>query len=321
MSYYKRVAAGVRADFLAGHSLGEVNALLAAECFEFEAGLRLVRKRGEVMSRVSNGAMAAIGNTTKLEIERTLRANGLNNLDLANYNTPSQIVISGLVDEIARAQPLFDQGTTLYYPLNTSGAFHSRFMQAAQEEFRQFLADFTLAEPKIPVIANVTARPYKGGEMQDTLASQMSRTVRWSESMQYLMAIGAARGTTMQFEEVGHGDVLTRLWQTIQRQTPASVLQTIIEDGQADELLRKPDEAPAARMQTPESAPSARVDAATKVTNWNSRHPVGTRVRSLIADYAELETRTQAIVLFGHRAAVYMNGYNGYFDLDELTPV
>jgi malonyl CoA-acyl carrier protein transacylase len=159
LSYFKKVERSGKPDFLAGHSLGEFNALLAAECFDFETGLRLVKKRGELMGKVTGGGMAAILNATKEQIEATLAQNGLHNVDLANYNTPSQIVISGLADEIMRAQPLFQVGKLLYYPLNTSGAFHSRFMKAVRDEFAQYLSGFTFAEPKIPVIANVTARP------------------------------------------------------------------------------------------------------------------------------------------------------------------
>ena len=306
LSYYKKIGqSGARPDFLAGHSLGELNALLAAECFDFETGLQLVRKRGELMSRAPAGAMAAVLNATREEIQAILANHGLNEIDLANCNTPSQIVISGRAEQIGRAQPLFEQGSMLFHPLNTSGAFHSRFMAAAQEEFRRFLATIPLSAPKIPVIANVTARPYRSDAMLETLASQIASTVQWSGSMQYLMAIGAERGETMQFDEVGHGDVLSRLLHTIRRQTPADLLEQLARD-----------------IKSQREAASLLVDtAADKVAVWNRTYPVGTRVKSLSTTYADLQTRTQAVVLFGHRAAVYMRGYNGYFDLDELVPV
>jgi len=295
LSYYKKLSDTAKPEFLAGHSLGEFNALLAAECFDFETGLTLVQKRGELMGQVSGGGMAAILNASKEEIEGILSRNGLTQVDLANYNTPSQIVISGLADEVAKAQPLFQTGMMLYYPLNTSGAFHSRFMHAVKEQFREFLATCKFADLKIPVISNVTARPYENAAILENLANQMVSGVRWSESIQYLMALGTERGDTMQFEEVGYGDVLTRLAQTIRRQTP----------------VKKPE------MSVAPSKPGA---APEKVSAWNKKHPIGTRVKSLIADYANLETRTEAVVLFGHRAAVYMKGYNGYFDLDEIAP-
>lgn len=292
LSYYKKVREAGEPDYLVGHSLGELNALHVAECFDFETGLKLVQKRGELMSEVANGAMAAILNASKEEIEAILRANGLSNIDLANYNTPSQIVISGLTDEIGKAQPFFQSGKMLYYPLNTSGAFHSRFMWTAKDKFQTYLKRFTFSAPKIPVIANVTAQPYGEDAVVENLSNQISSTVRWCESIQYLLQAAASRGESLQLEEVGHGDVLTKIAVTIKQQTPAPAVA-----GKKEQRT-----------------------AAEKVAAWNGKHSVGTKVRSLSTDYGGLETRTAAVVLFGHRAAVYMRGYNGYFDLDEVVP-
>jgi malonyl CoA-acyl carrier protein transacylase len=303
LSYYKKVKdSAQRPDYLLGHSLGEFNALLAAESFDFETGLRMVQKRGELMSRESNGAMAAILNATRQDIETILKANGLGNVDIANYNTPSQIVISGLSEEIGKAQQFFMSGQMLYYPLNTSGAFHSRFMRAAQEKFHAFLKGFEFAEPKIPVLANATARPYEHGEIVATLASQMSNTVRWCESVQHLMEKAARGGADIQFEEVGHGDVLTKIVHTIRQQTPAPQVRA--------EVAKAPEPLPAQKLTVTE-----------KVAAWNGKYPVGTKVKSLTRSYDSLETRTPAVVLFGHRAALYMKGYNGYFDMDEVAPL
>jgi malonyl CoA-acyl carrier protein transacylase len=303
--YLKKTGeSGRKPDFLAGHSLGEFNALLAAECFDFETGLSLVRKRGELMSRSANGGMAAVLNASKEQIEDILRENGLTNVDLANYNTPSQIVISGLADDITKAQSFFQKGRMRYYPLNTSGAFHSRFMQAAKEEFREYLQTFRFADPKIPVVSNVTARPYRAGEIVDGLSCQIASTVKWSESIQYLMALGFGRGDPAEFEEVGHGDVLTKILQTIKSQTLDSTLQLYLD---------------AEKRGGPAATPAKSVPAGEKVLAWNGKYPIGTRVKSSIADDDNLQTRSEAVVLFGHRAAVYMKGYNGYFDLEELT--
>lgn len=315
LSYFKKIETDGKPDFLAGHSLGEFDALMAAEVFDFETGLKLVKKRGELMSQVSNGAMAAVLNASKEDIERILEENGLTHIGLANYNTPSQIVISGLAEEIAKAQPLFQQGKMRYYPLNTSGAFHSKFMQPAKEKFGKYLKTFKLSNPKIPVVANVSARPYENGKILDSLSSQIASTVRWSESVQYLMALAADRDETMEFVEIGHGDVLTRLVQTIKLQTPApQPVQKAETVALAAE--EKAVEAPETAPQAPKRAPAA----ADKVAAWNRSHPVGTKVKSTVLDYPDLETRTEAVVLFGHRAAVYMKGYNGYFDLDEIAP-
>lgn len=304
LSYLKRLEdSRGTPDVVMGHSLGEFNALLAAGCFDFETGLRLVQKRGELMGQVSGGGMAAVLNASKDHIEATLKAHGLERLYLANYNTPSQIVLSGHIDEIARAEPLFKEGKMRYYPLATSGAFHSAYMQDAMAQFREVLSTHRFEAPKIPVIANVTARPYEADAILDTLASQIASTVRWSESVQHLLAAAALRGEPAEFDEVGPGDVLTKLAFTIKAQTPDPVAATA------------PAPAP-----VPASAPvPATAPAAEKVLGWNRRHPVGTRVRSTLVADAELETRTEAVLLFGHRAAVYLKGFNGYFDLDELT--
>lgn len=207
LSYFKRIEeSGNKPDYVAGHSLGEFNALLAAECFDFEAGLKLVKKRGELMSKATDGGMAAIINATKEDIETILTKHGLGKIDIANYNAPSQIVISGAKEEIAKSQEFFQEGKMLFFPLNTSGAFHSRFMKPARDKFRTYLKKFKLAEPTISVISNVTARPYGKDDVQENLANQIASAVKWSESIQYLLDQGE-----MEFGEIGHGDVLRNL--------------------------------------------------------------------------------------------------------------
>jgi malonyl CoA-acyl carrier protein transacylase len=290
LSYYKKLQDSDEApDFLAGHSLGEFNALLAAECFSFETGLRLVRKRGELMAMAPEGAMAAVLNASAQEIRTILDDNGLSSVDLANHNSAAQIVISGTPEDIKAAKPLFQSGKHLYSPLNTSGAFHSRYMEPARLEFARFLEAVEFSPLKVPVISNVTARPYEDDRAKALLAEQLTSAVRWAASVRHLLGLGE-----MEFEELGHGNVLTKLVNKIRRETP------------------QPEQPAVAQVR-----PSAQG----LVRQWNERHPVGTRVRSTIGEYRDLETATPATVLFGHRAAVYMNGYRGYFDLTEIEPV
>lgn len=306
LSYAAKLDDGAPApDFLAGHSLGEFNALHAAGVFDFATGLRLVQRRGELMGQVADGAMAAVLNASQAEIEQALREHGLHNVYMANYNTPSQIVLSGLREEIARAEELFQSGKVRYYPLATSGAFHSAYMRDAMMQFREELQSVALAEPRIPVVANVTARPYRADDVLETLSSQIASTVRWCESVQYLLAFAAANGQDADFEEIGPGDVLTKLVFTIRGQTPDVVLEQISREALADE---------------PALSDAAVPAASDKVAAWNRTHPIGTRVHTAFPEYGELKTRTEAMVLFGHRAAVYLEGYNGYFDLDEVQP-
>lgn len=339
LSYFKKIQeTGKKPDFVLGHSLGEFNALLAAECFDFEAGLKLVKKRGELMSQATDGGMAAILNATKEQIAEILEKNGLSGIDMANYNSPLQTVISGLIEDIGRAQSFFQVGEILYYPLNTSGAFHSRYMQASKEKFENYLKKFKFSEPQIPVIANLTAKPYQNNEIIATLSGQISSAVRWSESIQYLMALD--NGEPVEFEEIGHGhgDVLSKMLAKIKEQLAqvapvqtASItkVESDLENKKTATQLAEEDAAGDLQqgkqvvddfIKRLNETPKKFVEAEEKVASWNAKHPIGTKVNSTLLGYDELETRTEAVVLFGHRAAVYMKKYNGYFDLDEVTP-
>ncbi|MFZ5638596.1 MAG: ACP S-malonyltransferase [Pseudomonadota bacterium] len=217
LHYYKAVADGQRPDYVAGHSLGEYNALLAAGVFDFLTGLRLVKKRGELMSQAKDGGMAAVIGLDADAIANVLRDNGLGGIDVANFNSPSQTVVSGPVEEIKRAGPLFEAaGARMCMPLPVSAAFHSRYMEDAAKQFAEFLAPMTFAVPKVPVIANVTAEPYPVEDASEAvkalLVRQITHSVQWVRSVRYLGAQGVD-----QFAEMGPGNVLTRLVQQIQQ--------------------------------------------------------------------------------------------------------
>ena len=194
-----------RPDFLAGHSLGEYNALFAAGVFSFETGLRLVKKRGELMGAASGGGMAAVLGASAAEIRAMLAERGLDAIDIANLNTPTQTVIAGDKHALDQAADLFGQRNLRCVMLNVSAAFHSRFMQAAQAEFAQFLESFKFAAPTIPVIANATARPYEPGRVAEMLAMQIASPVQWVNSIRYLMGRGE-----VEFQEIG-ANVLTKM--------------------------------------------------------------------------------------------------------------
>lgn len=189
------------ADFLAGHSLGEYNALLAAGVFDFETGLKLVQKRGQLMAAAKGGTMAAVIGISAEKVNELLQANQLSDIDLANYNTPTQLVIAGKSESIAKAEKLFTSGGTRCVMLNVSAPFHSRYMKEAQNEFMTFLRDFQFAAPKIPVIANSTARPYQANKIAQTLADQIAGSVRWVDTIRYLMAQGSVED--MEYIEIG----------------------------------------------------------------------------------------------------------------------
>ena len=217
LHYYKAIAEGTRPAYLAGHSLGEYNALLAAGAFDFLTGLRLVQKRGELMSQAKNGGMGAVIGLNAAAISKVIADNGLSSIDVANFNTPSQTVVSGPVEDIKRAGPIFEKGgAQMYIPLQVSAAFHSRYMADAAKAFADFLAPMSFSAPRIPVIANVTAQPYPAGNASDAVKSmlvkQITSSVRWTESVRFLIGQGVT-----QFSEMGPGNVLTRMVQQIQQ--------------------------------------------------------------------------------------------------------
>ena len=211
LSYLKKIKETSRKpDYVMGHSLGEYSALFAAGAFDFETGLRLVNKRGELMSQATGGGMAAVLGLNKETVEDILKKNGFDTIDIANYNTPTQIVVSGPVSDIDKAAGLFDSIGIMYIPLNVSGAFHSRYMKEVSRIFGQYLSRFTFCKLSIPVISNVKARPYSSDSLEENLINQITHSVKWTESVKYLMGLGA-----MEFKEIGPGDVLTKLVQKI----------------------------------------------------------------------------------------------------------
>ena len=212
LMYLDRVQeTGTRPDLVAGHSVGEFAALFAAGVFDFRTGLRLVQKRGELMSRAVGGGMAAVVGMTADEIQAVLQTSGYTTIDVANLNSPRQSVISGLKDDVLAVQPAFEAaGAKKFVPLDVSGAFHSRYMQPSQAEFEAFARTFTFAAPTVPVIANVTARPYQPEQIIDNMTRQITSPVRWVESMQY-----ALQQPEPEFEEIGPGNVLTALMRQI----------------------------------------------------------------------------------------------------------
>lgn len=201
-------------NYVAGHSLGEYDALFASGVFDFETGLMLVKKRGELMSRAAGGGMAAVMGLNEEKVREILERNGLNQIEMANLNTPSQIVISGLKAEILSAKQVFEsEGAKAYIPLKVSGAFHSRFMEEAEHEFAKFMEPFQFHKMEIPVISNVYARPYQFHEIKSTLLKQITHSVKWTETIRYLMG-----KDVNEIVQVGPGKTLTGLVSTIQRE-------------------------------------------------------------------------------------------------------
>ena len=192
----------------AGLSLGEFTAHAAAGTFSFEDGLRLVSRRGTFMEEAclaTDGAMAALIGGDEVKVQELATAA---DVDVANLNAPGQIVLSGATENVDRAIALAKEfGIRRAIKLNVAGAYHSRLMSSAQEKLAAELVDTLLVLPEVPVIANYTARPVGSeGEIRSTLTSQVTGSVRWIESIQYLVEAGHRT-----FVEIGPGKVLAGL--------------------------------------------------------------------------------------------------------------
>jgi trans-AT polyketide synthase, acyltransferase and oxidoreductase domains len=213
LAFLKKCETEAPPAFLAGHSLGEYNALFAAGAYPFEIGLQLVKKRGELMDQARGGGMAAVIGLDAERVRVLLAENGATAVDIANLNSPFQVVISGAKDEIVRLQAPFQQaGATRYTVLRVSAAFHSRFMKPVMAEFGRFLESYDFAPPAIPVITNLTARPLRADRIRATLCEQIGNPVRWCESICYLMGKGV-----QEFVECGYGLMLTGMYFHIRR--------------------------------------------------------------------------------------------------------
>ncbi len=202
----------IKPDFVIGHSLGEYAALYASGAFDFTTGLKLVQKRGALMSAASGGGMAAILGMDGDAVTTALSELGADSIDVANFNSPRQTVISGLKADIETFAPqLMEKGAKKVVILKVSGAFHSRYMKPAADEFEAFLNAFSFSSLKIPCIANCSAEPYTDESIASNLIRQIYSSVRWIETIMGLREQGAET-----FIEVGPGSVLKGLLRQIQ---------------------------------------------------------------------------------------------------------
>ncbi len=231
--------AGIEAPaFVAGHSLGEYSALVAAGTLSLSDAVRTVRARGQYMQEavpVGTGAMAAVIGGELSEIERVCeeaRASFSNSqvCSIANFNSPAQAVIAGNTEAVDRAIELLSGVAKRVIKLKVSAPFHCALMKPAQDRLAADLERLNFSEPAIPVVTNVDARPTTApSELRDALVQQVSAPVRWLESMQLLMQEGVAT-----FIEAGPGKVLSGLTQ----QTSREVKTLNVEDAASLEATR-----------------------------------------------------------------------------------
>lgn len=205
--------AGIRPDYVAGHSLGEYTALVAAGAISFADAVYAVRKRGEFMEEAvpaGEGTMAAVLGMAAEELKAIAEqvSNEGAPVQLANLNCPGQIVISGSKEGVERASQLAkEKGAKRVIPLDVSGPFHSSLMKPAAAKLADVLSTIAIANAEIPVIANVTAEPMTEKEtIQQLLIEQLYSPVRWEQSVEKMIELGVNT-----FVEIGPGKVLSGL--------------------------------------------------------------------------------------------------------------
>lgn len=209
---------GLAPDVVAGHSLGEYSALVAAESLDFDTAVTLVARRGQLMEAAmpaGKGTMAVLLGLDYEKVAAICREAAQGEVvEPANINCPGQIVISGHRTAVERAMGLGrEQGARRVVELDVSGPFHSSLMRPAAEAFARDLAGAALRDPKVPVIANATADYVKDGEeIREVLVKQLYSPVRWEETIQKLISHGVDT-----FIEVGPGKVLAGLIKRISK--------------------------------------------------------------------------------------------------------
>lgn len=208
-------AAGVNPDATAGLSLGEYAAIAAAKGMSYEDAILLVRKRGIYMNEAvpdGVGGMAAVLGLTKEQVEEAI--DGMEDVSIANYNCPGQIVITGMKEAVAAAEaPLKEKGAKRVLPLNVSGPFHSSFLTKAGEQLDEELSKVSFTTLAIPYVTNVTAQYVNDiSETRELLKQQVSSSVCWEQSMELLIQDGFDT-----FIEIGPGKTLSGFMRKINK--------------------------------------------------------------------------------------------------------
>lgn len=210
---------GLKPDYVAGHSLGEYSALVAAGVLEFADAVKLVRARGQFMEQAvpgGQGAMAAVLGAERAALQALcseITAAGTV-VELANVNCPGQIVVSGSAAGVAAVvERGKEAGAKRVIPLEVSGPFHSSLMQPAADKLAEALAQAEFLDASVPVVANVHARPVtSGAELRELLVKQVVSPVQWEDTIAYLIGEGVDT-----FVEIGSGTVLAGLIKKIDK--------------------------------------------------------------------------------------------------------
>ncbi len=225
-----REKCSVQPDFVAGHSLGEFSALVAAGSLRFEDAIRITRARGTYMQQAVPAGKGAIAAVMKLDDDAivstchaAMQEGGV--VSAANFNCPGQVVISGDAEAVARASAMLTSAGARIIPLKVSAPFHCALMEPAAEQLDRALADICFGDIRIPLVTNVEALPNSdASRVRELLVKQVTGTVRWTDSVRWMIAQGVRR-----FVEFGPGNVLTGLISKID--SSATVLPVSTPDG------------------------------------------------------------------------------------------
>lgn len=204
-------------DFVAGHSLGEYCAMYTAGVMSLETTLKAIQKRADLMGATKGGSMAAVLNATDEQLKAGLEEGSkVGYVDVANYNSPVQVVITGDSDAVKAASDyLLANGVRRVVPLAVSGAFHSKYMENAGNEFASFVSELELNDAKMPVITNVdAAKTLKADDFKSKMPKQISSSVHWTQTIQKMVEEGVDT-----FVEIGPGKVLAGLNKKIAPET------------------------------------------------------------------------------------------------------
>ena len=204
-------------DFVAGHSLGEYCAMYTAGVMSLETTLKAIQKRADLMGATKGGSMAAVLNATDEQLKAGLEEGSkVGYVDVANYNSPVQVVITGDSDAVkATSDYLLANGVRRVVPLAVSGAFHSKYMENAGKEFASFVSELALNDAKMPVITNVDAtETLKADDFKSKMPKQISSSVHWTQTIQKMVEEGVDT-----FVEIGPGKVLAGLNKKIAPET------------------------------------------------------------------------------------------------------
>jgi [acyl-carrier-protein] S-malonyltransferase len=214
-------------DYVAGHSLGEYSALVAAGALTLSDALRLVRRRGQLMEQHGQGGMVAVIGLDDEAMQMVANESGA---EVANFNAPGQVTLSGSDDALVAAEiAARGRGARRVIRLAVSGAFHSTMMQPVAEELARDIDRVKIVKPRVPLVSNVTGEPIAHpDDIRNELVEQICASVRWTRSVETMVELGVTH-----FYEVGYGNVLSGLIGRIDKSVTALASDRILAEGMA----------------------------------------------------------------------------------------